>query len=513
MTRLSHRAASEMLTELSNDVLDRERVAWEGWAGRMSALDGRDWLLLDKLARRATWAQPALLRGTRGWEPLDLASASTPVVAAAAMHVDGRLRERAARELGGHDGPVASAVLALRIIDHVPQVASAAQEVVARHRPGLELDLIADVLLRGADRRTAHGRWDELVDTLGLTTPSALGLLYTSSHRKARRWAVEHSLSKGLLDEDTALQVASKDPDQWLRRAAAEHLTRTPSPEQLGPLLRADSVEARLTALTRVPEDLLDDTTLEQLLLDRAPRVREQARWRARRRGVDVADVCRPRLGDPIPRVVVAALDGLTWTGNETDVPAVAELLHHPSPTVRAAAVRTYAARVPGPETIQALATHLEDPSGRVSGAAATILARAGAPACITTQAWQSPLPTARRAAWRVARSVGGWTRVAADLRAATDPDTNLSGLGRDGVRGWLRDGAATTWGRPDRQDAQSMANWLSAAGLYDTEAEQVAFHAGLPFRPRATSNPPPDRPIRPPRRREARRWFRRRGH
>jgi hypothetical protein len=514
VARLAHRAATELLAELRHDVLDPQRVAWEDWARRMSALDGRDWLLLDKLARRATWAQPALLHGTRGWDSLDLAAAPTPAVAAAAMHVDGRLRERAARALSGHGGPVASAVLALRILDHVPQVASAAREVVARHPVGLEVDLIADVLLQGADRRTAEGRWVELVDTLSLNTPSVLGLLRISRHRKARRWAVEQSLEQGLLDADTALQVASKDPDQWLRRAAAEHLTRTPSPEQLGPLLRADSVEARLTALTRVPEDLLDEATLEQLLMDRAPRVREQARWRARRRGVDVADVCRRRLGDAIPRVVVAALDGLTWTGNETDVPAVAELLQHPSPTVRAAAVRTFAARVPGPQATQTLAPYLDDPSGRVSGAAATVLARAGAPASVATQAWQSPLPTARRAAWRVARSAGGWTRVAADLRAATDPDSNLSGLGQDGVRGWLRDGAATTWGRPDPEDAQSMADRLPAAGLNDTEAERVAFHAGLPFTRRAfTVTPQSDGPNPAPRRRGPRNWFRRRGH
>lgn len=242
--------------------------------------------------------------------------------------------------------------------------------------------------------------------------------------------------------------------------------------------------------------------TLEQLLMDRAPRIREQARWRAVRRGVDVADVCRRCLADPTPRVVVAALDGLAWTGNETDVPAVAELLHHPSPSVRAAAVRTLAARVPRPEAMHAIAPLLDDPSGRVSSAAATVLGRAGAPASVAAQAWRSPLPTARRAAWRLARSSGGWTRVAADLRAATDPDPNLSALGRDGVRRWLRDGAATTWGRPDPDDAPSMADWLSTAGLTDAEAGHVAFHAGLPFDRRPLTVVPPGPAPSAPRRR-----------
>jgi len=385
--------------------------------------------------------------------------------------------------------------------------------VVTGHTVRLEIGLVADVLLHGADRRMAEGRWAEVVDTLRLDTPSTLVRLRTSSHRKTRRWAVEQSLEQDLLDNDTALQIASKDPDQWLRRAAAEHLTRAASPEQLGPLLRADSVEARLTALTRVPDDLLDDATLEQLLLDRAPRVREQARWRARRRGVNVANVCRQHLRDPRARVLVAALDGLAWTGGESDVPAVAGLLDHPSPKVRAAAVRTFAARVPGPQATQTLAPHLGDPSGRVSGAAAIVLARAGAPAHLATQAWQSPLPSARRAAWRVVRSAGGWTRVAADLRAATDPDSNLSGLGRDGVRGWLRDGAATTWGRPNPEDAQSMTDRLPSAGLDDTEAERVAFHAGLPFARRAfPATARQERPNALHLSRGPRTWFRRRG-
>jgi hypothetical protein len=156
----------------------------------------------------------------------------------------------------------------------------------------------------------------------------------------------------------------------------------------------------------------------------------------------------------------------------------------------------------------------LKDPSGRVSAAAATILARAGAPASVTTQAWQSPLPTARRAAWRVARSAGGWTRVAADLRAATDHESNLSGLGRDAVRGWLRDGAATTWGRPDPEDAQSMVDWLSASGLSEAEAQQVAFHAGLPLPRRGVaSGPPAERPTVPRGWRGTRTWFRRQKH
>ena len=490
MASLSHRDAVELLTELKRDVLDHRDASWEQWSRLLSGLDGRDWLLLDKSARRGTYTRP-ILYGVAGWDSLDLSSAPVAAVAAAAMHVDGRLRERCVRALGRHEGPISSAVLGLRLLDDVDEVASAARDVVQARPSGLEVDVLLEVLLQGADRRTAGSRWVGLVDVLGLDTPPVLGQLRTSTRRKARRWAIEQSLGRDLLDEDTVLRIAATDPDQWLRRAAAEHLVRAPSPERLASLLDARSVEARLTAVTRTPDELVDASTMEALLLDRSPRVREQARWRARRRGVDVAKVCRRRLEDPAPRMVVAALDGLAWHGDETDVGPVTRLLGHPSPTVRAAAVRTLAARAPVELAVQAVAPHLDDPSGRVGDAAATVLARVHASPSSTTRAWGSPRSTARRAAWRVDRADGGWRRVAADLRAAADPDAHLAGLGRDGLRGWLVDGAASTWGRPDSAQARTITEHLHDSGLSADDRELIAFHAGLSFTRRAFSAVP----------------------
>lgn len=513
MTRLSHRAATELVTALRHDALDTPGADEDAWAARLARLDGGDWLLVDKLARRSTWAQPALLSGTRGWDALDLSEAQLPALVAAAMHVDGRLREQATQALGRSAGPVTSAVVGIRLLDHVPEVVEAARDVAVQGLPGLEVDVVADVLLHGAGRDAARDPWSWLVDTVGLASPEVLERLRRSRFRQARRWGVEQSLSGGLLPPGEVVEIASHDPDQWLRGAAAEHLTDTGTPDLLVPLLSARSVEARLTALTRVREELLDDRTLERLLLDRAPRVREQARWRARRRGVGVADVCRRHLGDAAPGAVAAALDGLAWVGDESDVLAVTDLLLHGSPKVRAAAVRTCAARVPGPTAIEVLVPLLEDPAARVSGAAARVLARAGAPADAATKAWESPVPTVRRAAWRVSRAPGGWQRVASDLRAASDDEPSLRRLGRDGVRGWLRYGAATTWGRPDASDAGAMARHLVGAGLTDDERDRVAFHAGIPFSRRAF-DPSPDPTIRHPsaaRRRGIGRWFRRR--
>lgn len=492
MAGLSQRDAVEVLIELRNDVLGQRGLSWEQWSRQLSGLDGRDWLLLDKLARRGTWTPP-ILHGVRGWSSLDLARAPVPALAAAAMHVDGRLREQAVGALARHSGPVSSAVLGLRLLDHVEEVAAAARDVVRARPSGLEVDLVAEVLLEGADRRAAGARWDGLVDALGLDTPPVLDQLRASTRRRARRWAVEQSLDRGLLDEDTVLRIAAADPDQWLRRAASEHLVRTPTPERLGSLLGAPSVEARLTAVTRTPDELLDASVMETLVLDRSPRVREQARWRARRRGVDVADVCRRRLDDPAPRIVAAALDGLAWYGDETDVRPVTRLLDHSSPTVRAAAVRTFAARAPAELAVRTLAPRPDDPSGRVGNAAATVLARAHAAPSSTAGAWRSPRPTARLAAWRVDRAAGGWARVAADLRAAADPDGRLAGLGRDGLRGWLVDGAASTWGRPDPEQVRTMTDHLGSSDLSAVDEELIAFHAGLPFERREfTAAPAP---------------------
>ena len=172
--------------------------------------------------------------------------------------------------------------------------------------------------------------------------------------------------------------------------------------------------------------------------------MRAQARWRAGRRGLDVAAFYRDELArTDVPRVVAACLDALGLVGDETDLATCVAHLEHPSARVRAAAVGSVLGRATPAEALRLLTPLLLDPSARVSTAGSRALVRLAAPPSVAHAAWGSHHPSSRRAAWRVVRAAGGWHRVEADLRAAADPDRRVAALGRDGLTNWLEVAAA----------------------------------------------------------------------
>lgn len=93
------------------------RTAGIEWLSRR---DSSEWLRLDSMARGYHWSP--VLRTPKTWSNADLAEPSGLAAAVAAMHPDGRLRERATRALAGGSGAVSTAALALRCLDHVAQV-------------------------------------------------------------------------------------------------------------------------------------------------------------------------------------------------------------------------------------------------------------------------------------------------------------------------------------------------------------------------------------------------------
>ncbi|MCD5352070.1 hypothetical protein [Kineosporia mesophila] len=78
------------------------------------------------------------------------------------------------------------------------------------------------------------------------------------------------------------------DAGRRRRRSAAD-------PRRLSELPAAHTVEGRLVALGRMPDEARRDDDLVPLPADRAPRVRAQARWRARERGLGTASRSRGR--------------------------------------------------------------------------------------------------------------------------------------------------------------------------------------------------------------------------
>lgn len=484
MTMVEARA---MATRLVTAVHTGQSGDWRAGLGELERLGGREWLLLDQAARRHVWSDGTPASGVRGWLGPELDDPSGFVAIVTSFHVDGRFRERATRVLASKTGLAPAAALAVRMLDHVPQVRTQAWDGL---RPVLGAETAApvlDVLLAGRDRQHGPHAFDYVAQYLSVAVPDAtlLGFLADSGRRAVRRWAFEFGHDRGLLTTDTLIEAACGDSDQWVQAICAEWLMREPDAGRMDALLRSTSVEARLVGLTRIPDDALDSETLERLILDRAPRVREQARWRARRRDIDLAGLYRATLAaDPAPRVVAACLDGLAETGDASDLGVFVTALGHPSPRVRAAAVAATASRAGSPDAVRFLVPRLLDASPRVATAAARSLAGLNAGPELADEAWASPQAASRRAAWRLARSAGGWDRVEADLRAAADPDPGLSGLGRDGVVNWLEVSAATTWGSPASDQRRRIEGLLAEAGLTEGQRRLVAFCAGSKLPP-----------------------------
>jgi hypothetical protein len=96
----------------------------------LSSLSGREWLVLDQAARSYRHPYSTPVSGLRGWLDERLNEHDGFVAAVTSMHVDGRFRERATRALGAVDGPLVATALAVRLLDHVPQVREAAAEAL-----------------------------------------------------------------------------------------------------------------------------------------------------------------------------------------------------------------------------------------------------------------------------------------------------------------------------------------------------------------------------------------------
>jgi hypothetical protein len=483
--------SSQARSALGDLIAAAAASAGESRAGlsRLAVLAPEDLVRLDDDARTGwPWSGPP-------WSDLptgraDLVRGGGLAAAVASMHPDGRVRQRAAVVITQVPGPLPAALLAVRSVDHVAQVREAAalglraRASVADARHALPVLSVVERRTHGAAALSGYA--DALLTANG--GPRVLLELLDVPDRLSRRWVFSACLDRGLLSAEDVLAASQDRHDQVIRRAAAEHLAAHRDATGTGALrelLAGRYAEGRTAALIALSDDELDDGDIRAALLDRSPRVRDTARWRARRRGMDVVEVYRRALGEANDtRTAVPCLTGLLWVGDRSDLPAVARHLEHDSPSVRVAATRALVALSPPGGAADRIGPLLLDVSPRVAGVAARALSQAAAPGIRAAEeaAWTSAQPWSRRAAWRLGHLRGGWDRVEADLRAAADPE--LSDLGRAGLREWLRHSAATTWNRPDGARTARIGVLLDGAGLDEESTRLVAFHVGLPRLP-----------------------------
>jgi hypothetical protein len=377
----------------------------------------------------------------------------------------------------------------VRCLDHVAQVRDDALLGLLPQARADTAGAVLGVLLAGRDRRHAPETLTSFLAALeAVLSPSELlELLRNSEDRRVRRWVHGYAHERGLLNAAALGTLVGRERDQWLRAEAARWLEHVADAAQLAGLLSSRFVDGRLLALTKLSDDALSTDQILTRLEDPSARVRETAQWRARRRGIDAAASYRTWLtdGERSGARLAASLDGLASLGIAEDADLVAAYLQHDNVRVRASAVAGVAALAEAKRARELLRSILLDDSPRVAAAAARGLSRAGASIADAEDAWSdTERPWTRRAAWRLCRGGGSWERVLADLRAASDPDAVLSGLGRAGLRNWLDTSAATTWGHPNDQQLQQMKVLLAVSGLRREERRQVAFHAGLPLEP-----------------------------
>ncbi|HYY10848.1 MAG TPA: HEAT repeat domain-containing protein, partial [Kineosporiaceae bacterium] len=414
------RTPSDVVDILTRAALRGRFPQWANGMAVLAAFDAREWLLHDVLTRNSS----AVLTGGRReqWDAANLDEPSGFVAVLASWHVDGYLRERAVEQLAARRGPVVASALAVRLLDHVPQVRAAAFRALRGQLSVEVTERVLAVVVAAQDRHNARDVLAALTEALREDGSFDAGLrqAMASPEVRLRRWACATAHAAGALTVGQLVDAVERDPDQLVRARCAGWLAEAAEPAQLRALLTSRAAQARVVALAKVPDADLDEAALRAGLADRSPSVRETARWRARRRGVDLAAWAREALsaGEMTARQRVGWLECLVAAGDRADVGLVERVLDAPERFVRAGAVAALAS-LGGREAVPRLRGLLLDPSPRVSASAARALTRVGAGPEQAEDAWRSPDPVHRRAAWRFARNCGAWDRVEASLRAA----------------------------------------------------------------------------------------------
>jgi hypothetical protein len=183
------RTPEEVVAVLALAAVEGRFPHWVDGVAVLAAFDAREWIQASDVARRH---RPALTaRDPQRWATVNLDEPTGFVAVLASWHADGHLREQAIGHLAGRRGPVVASALAVRLLDHVPQVREAALRAL---RPQLCADVVEcmlGVLVAAADRR-----WSPLAIEAVLGALQDAGDLHDTLRRllttpdvRLRRWA------------------------------------------------------------------------------------------------------------------------------------------------------------------------------------------------------------------------------------------------------------------------------------------------------------------------------------
>jgi hypothetical protein len=360
--------------------------------------DVRRWAEFDLALRR--WWRPAGLSGVRelGRRP------AREVLAEAACHGNGHLRQAAVERLAASTDPEALPLLLVRCADWVRPVRDAARAAVLSRvdAPALRLmlPLIAVLSRRQVD--------DWMTTLFRKNLPSLLDAALALEDRESRRWAHREALE--LLSRERLLDIALRDNDFVVRALCGTVLLDRG--ECVEELLAAGAPKVRMRALT-----LLDHDVAVAHLADRASAVRSMAQALVLKAGGDPATHYRAMPVSP------GVLAGLGETGTFADAERLERHLTDDRPRFRALAVRGLRRIAPESTAVRPLLT---DPSPAVTRRVVEFLrgkpALADVPTLQGLLAAEHPLHT-RRAGAALLRDRDTWLRLRTDLTLLRDPD------------------------------------------------------------------------------------------
>jgi len=454
-------------------------------AAELAGLTGRGWLYVDELARRSSWRHTPV-DFVADWRPFLATDAAVGGVVVASMCRDGRIREAAVQVLSGLRDPVASAALAVRVADWVPEVAGLARTAVSVRTGPREAAAIVPVYLALGKRIRGRQPAARYLADLAEGAAGTLEALAVDGDRACRLWALGALKARGLTPADVLAGRAMRDTDPvvalWCAQALAGPSGDLPALEGQ-PLLGSARAGVRAFAAGHLRSGELPVQALRDLLFDRSAAVRSVARWRWRQQHGDPRAVYRAALACPGPAGhVTAALAGLDEDHDASLPGAAVPFLTHPSPRVRRTAAQAVARHTDPGGTVQLLVPLLSDPSAKVTAAALRYLRGHALPASVLADLDAVGSPRSRRIALSIRQQSGSWPRVCADLAAMAGADPDLAEAGRTDVLSWLQHGAATSYGGPTAAQAEQITALLATPRLSEHQRRDIAFVAGIPI-------------------------------
>lgn len=422
-----------------------------------AAGDVREWARFDREVHHAGWTNQSWW-SVRGNARKDLGRRpSRQVLAEAACHGNGYLREAAVAKLARSRNPEALPLLLVRCVDWVAPIRDAARAVVVSKLD--EPTLRAMLPLIGVLSRRAVDTWMTDLLRRALLTDTLIEDALALDDRRIRRWIHDEAIRAGRLPVARLTRIALRDNDLVIRTRAGLAVLDSGDADAIRQVADSGTATVRARALT------LPDADIERALTERTSLVRSMAQALVLKAGGDPAAHYRALLADGV--VTPATVAGLGETGTKADAGLLVAHLTAERPRVRAAAVRGLRRLAPD-NAREILLPLLTDPSPCVVREAAMRLHVAVSDAeeqFLVTLLDPGNALHVRRSALSILRAGDSWTRLLVDLRVLNTPADPLADDARSDLGSWERD-ATKLYSQASREVAKEIRALLDKAGL-----------------------------------------------